>query len=340
MTARSCLALLARSLALDPCKLSPEVLGSSGAVSTYLLPRLWAASRDRRQQAASRRNLVVAARPFGGRCGAACISLFNTAAARPDTAAIAMILPASFSKPSVQRRLHRHFHLRDEMLLPDQAVMIDGRETRLNAVFQIWERRDQPRACVQPQRSHRDFEFVKTCEEADFSLRRIGGRVGAVIDLPDADDDRPGPAPSSNYFIKATGGDPAVLRRSFEALDMSEIRIRSTAHPSLSKPELIALYEAQHVIEAAVLRASAEGQGPTRAPAPQSRRTQGTTCDLELKPREASSTESGPAPVRPPIERLPPVRVVATYPGSGCNVICLSIRNGNVFVDGRLHLRR
>ncbi|MGR3270485.1 hypothetical protein [Thalassococcus profundi] len=190
------------------------------------------------------RIVVVGNPPFGQNAGLA-IRFFNKAAEYAEV--IAMILPASLMKSSMQGRLDAHFHLVSEMPLPGEAFRVENGLHRINAVFQVWRRGATPRAQSTVRTAHPDFSFVATPAEADFALRRVGGRAGVILPLP-APTDR-GYSPASNYFVKAVEVDPEVLEARFARLDFSEVRDRVAANPSISKREIVTLYEAQLALE-------------------------------------------------------------------------------------------
>ncbi|MEH6648379.1 hypothetical protein [Sulfitobacter sp.] len=153
-----------------------------------------------------------------------------------------MILPASFGKVSVQRQLDPRFELMHQTDLPDETFYREAKPIRINACFQIWKRGLQPRQIRQLPSKHNDFEVVKTLGNADFVIRRIGARAGDVIEIPDDRTAARGLSPSSNYYVRATNVAPEQIKSIFHAIDFTETRKKSVAVPSVSKPELVALY--------------------------------------------------------------------------------------------------
>ena len=71
------------------------------------------------------------------------VPFFNHAAQRANV--IAMIMPRSVRKASIENRLDRGFHLIHEEIVPDDAFFFLGKRRNVPAVFQIWERRAEPR---------------------------------------------------------------------------------------------------------------------------------------------------------------------------------------------------
>ena len=209
--------------------------------------------------------IVVVGNPPFGRAASTAIAFMNHAATFADV--IAMILPASMSKGSMQDRLDPFLHLVDEMPLPQEPFRF-GEETRkVNAVFQVWRREKTHREkSVRPSR-HADFDFVPDVKKADFVVRRVGGAAGKILARPAGSDSLHGYSPSSNLFVRANGVAPGVLRARFEAIDFDEVRNRAAAHPSVSKSDIVALYAAQVALEAAS-QGAARTQVEPAEPAP------------------------------------------------------------------------
>ena len=188
---------------------------------------------------------VIGNPPFNCQNGTA-IQFFNHAATMGEW--IAMILPASFGKLSVQRQLDPRFELIHQTDLPDETFYREGKPIRINACFQIWKRGLQSRQIQRLPSKHNDFEVVKTLANADFAIRRIGARAGDVIEITDDRTTVRGLSPSSNYYIRATNVAAEQIRSIFEAIEFTETRKMSVAVPSVSKPELVALYHDQKLL--------------------------------------------------------------------------------------------
>lgn len=193
--------------------------------------------------------IAVIGNPPFGRHAALAIRFFNHAA--KFAGVIAMIMPASLSKGSMQNRLDARFRLISEMPLPAEPFRVPGGKLhRVNAVFQVWQRSETARPKAISTRTHADFTFVKTVQEADFVLRRVGARAGVILPVPGPGPVPRGYAPASNLFIKARGIDPAHLEARFRRLDTREVRRCTTAIPSVSKGEIVTLYDALLNLEA------------------------------------------------------------------------------------------
>lgn len=192
-------------------------------------------------------SIAVVGNPPFGRNAAKAIAFFNHAAGFAEV--IALILPASLMKGSMQDRLDPQFHLVDELPLPAEPFRVGERLCQVNTVFQIWRRESFIRPKSVRSTEHDDFRFVATAAEADFVVRRVGARAGALLPRPEGAAGLSGYSPSSNLFVQATGLDPKDLEARFGKLDFAEVRQRVAANPSVSKTDIVALYEVQMELE-------------------------------------------------------------------------------------------
>lgn len=198
--------------------------------------------------------MVIGNPPFG-RASRVAVAFFNHAARFASV--IAMILPRTVRKAGTENKLDRSFHLVMEQIVPRNAFEFQGMEHDVPTVFQIWERRAEPRPLRPVEMAHRDFRFV-TPADADFAIRRIGVNAGMVHrDLT--------ASPSSHYFIK--GDVEAAMRE----LDLAGAAADTAAIPSLAKNEIVALYrqdvEGRSVPIASLLgRTAGRSAGAARRP--------------------------------------------------------------------------
>lgn len=177
--------------------------------------------------------VVIGNPPFGKNASDA-VRFFNRAASFCD--AIALILPRTFEKRSIRRRLDRHFHLEREWVLDDAMFVHKGVDVRLPAVFQIWEREDALRVDPEEPTEHPDFAFVKDRHEAHIALQRVGAGAGCVrTRFADR-------AASSNYFIHVQTDDRPVLDI-LQSLDFSVVKAQCAGNPSIAKTEIVRLYQ-------------------------------------------------------------------------------------------------
>lgn len=179
-------------------------------------------------------SVLVCGNPPFGQQNTLAIGFFNEAAKFCDT--IAFILPLSFKKESIQNRLHKSFHLMDELILSDCEFLLKNEERiKVPCVFQIWKRMPEERKLFKLKTTTDLFDFVDKTR-ADFRIQRVGGNAGkASFDLTKS--------PSSNYFIK---NKTEIANEDFVEFVNSLIfpTIEFTVGPkSLSKGELIAVIE-------------------------------------------------------------------------------------------------
>ena len=145
------------------------------------------------------------------------------------------ILPKSFKKDSLKRHVPFNFHMVSEVELPRNAFTVNEKEHDVPCVFQIWERRDEPRTIPEHLTSS-NFIFVKKHESPDASFRRVGVYSGKV------DRNISDKSEQSHYFIKFTNENS--LERNIEVLSKIEYKFDNTVGPrSISKKELIELSE-------------------------------------------------------------------------------------------------
>ena len=177
--------------------------------------------------------LVIGNPPFGKNASMA-IRFFNHAAQAADV--VAFIVPLTFQKVSVQKRLDLSFHLLDEMPVPKDAFIFEGKRKHVPSVFQIWVRSSSPRQKLVLPTSHPDFAFLAgpRIVKADFAIQRVGANAGRVHHNLQA-------KPAAHYFIKAAPG-IFDLETVMKKLDFKQAAQRSSGNPSLAKTELVQLY--------------------------------------------------------------------------------------------------
>ncbi|QFT59408.1 hypothetical protein FIU94_11295 [Sulfitobacter sp. THAF37] len=194
-------------------------------------PRI--ARKDFLKLVRSKPAIVIGNPPFGRSCCLA-IQFFNHAATFADQ--IAFIVPRTFEKISIQNRLDPQFHLLNQRVLERDSFMFEGKSHPVDCVFQVWRRGADLRPKVELPIVHRDFKFV-TREEADFAVRRVGSRAGAVkTNVHDVNE-------NTHYFLRAIESAEELLA-SFRAIDFSEAKVRTAGQASIAKTEIVALYSA------------------------------------------------------------------------------------------------
>src|SRR5690606_7316390 len=134
---------------------------------------------------------VIGNPPFGKNSSMA-VRFFNHAA--PQVEVIALILPRTFQKNSILKRLDPFFHLLHEEVVQGKAFWFEGRRKSVPTVFQIWEKRLEPREQQPMPIEHDDFDFTEP-HLAHFAIQRVGQRAGEVQTAFKAES-------KSHYFIK------------------------------------------------------------------------------------------------------------------------------------------
>jgi hypothetical protein len=254
--AERCVEFAAGLLGLDRFALLVEPSAGRGAFLTLLPPdRRVALDLDPRHPEIRRGDflswspppsagatLTIGNPPFGQRAALA-MAFILRAAAYSD--AFAFVLPRSFNKYTFQDRVPGDFHLVGSFDCDDFCAE-DGRPKRVRAVFQVWERRDQPRPRIEPDACHPHFEMrhrhlsrtppdavARLGEEFAFAIAQVGSdfRPKEVAAL----------TRGSHWFIK-----PLVpgVRRRFDVLDFGFLENMNTAHTSLSKRDIVRAYRA------------------------------------------------------------------------------------------------
>jgi hypothetical protein len=205
--------------------------------------------------------VVIGTPPFGRNASLA-IRFFKHAAQFADY--IGLILPRTFQKAEMKRKLDRKFHLVHEHVITGKAFIFKGVETACAAVFQIWERRRDLRDDPVLPRSHPDFAFVKDKAKADLSIQRVGVKAGRVRT---AFADR---ATTSHYFIRDLTPERRV-EKILKLIDWTAVKAQCAAVPSIGKTELVRLYAEQLAAQARIATTAfappASSQWTTLSPA-------------------------------------------------------------------------
>lgn len=171
--------------------------------------------------------------PFGKNSSLA-IKFFNKCALLSEV--IAFIVPKTFKKTSVINKLHPEFHLEYSEDLPDHSFELEGVPYNVPCVFQIWKKKTDVRSPIKMATTHTDFEFCQPLD-ANFAIQRVGVNAGAVkkevLTV----------SPQSHYFIKSVEGEEVI--NTFGRIDWSSVKYNTAGNPSISKGELVGLYETE-----------------------------------------------------------------------------------------------
>lgn len=149
---------------------------------------------------------------------------------------ISFILPKSLKKESMQKCFAINFHLIFEIDLMENSFLVNGIESDVSCVFQIWEYKNEPRSKIikiEPL----NFEFVNKNNYPDISFRRVGVNAGTIMKEIN------NKSIESHYFIKFTNN--KTIDENIEILSSITFAFNNTVEPkSISKPELIKEFNA------------------------------------------------------------------------------------------------
>jgi hypothetical protein len=179
--------------------------------------------------------LTIGNPPFGKNSSLA-VKFFNHAATFSDV--IAFIVPRTFKKSSLVSRLDLNFSLIVEYDLPENSFEFDGNDYDVPCVFQIWDRSLDKREKLKSVTTHEDFEFVNDLSLTDFGVQRVGANAGTIKDLVALQT----LSKQSHYWIKSNARN---VREVFDAIDWRSVKNNTAGNPSISKSEIIKLYEEQ-----------------------------------------------------------------------------------------------
>jgi predicted RNA methylase len=150
---------------------------------------------------------------------------------------LSFILPKSFKKDSMKKSFPPNFHMVYESDISDNAFLVGDKEHNVPCVFQIWEKREEPRQPVIKQEPI-NYTFVKQSENPDISFRRVGVYAGKI------DKEYINKSPQSHYFIKFSNENMKEADKEILYDRMIKLKFdckNNTVGPrSISKQELIA----------------------------------------------------------------------------------------------------
>jgi len=156
--------------------------------------------------------------------------VFNKAAGFADY--IAMIVPRSFRRATIQNAMDMNFHLVDEYVLPQNSFYwpAEGGEkvpVDVATVAQVWVRSEQKREPIE--KMARTLNYVSK-DQANIAFRRIGARAGQIV----VGDDIATTGVNSFFYIR---GDESVLER-LRAVDWSKIGNDVTGARSITQDDI------------------------------------------------------------------------------------------------------
>ena len=171
--------------------------------------------------------VVVGSPPFGRNAGAI-VKYFNYAA-HHGADGIAFVVPRSFRKPSVQKRLDAMYHLQVDRDVPRNAFLRDGGSHDVACAWQVWTRGDSERVVREPPNVDHLISYT-TPDLAEFAVRRAGHGAGGVVT-----GDIGSLATASHYFLRE---ERDGVREALEGTDWSDVVGQTAGIPSLSKGEI------------------------------------------------------------------------------------------------------
>lgn len=176
-------------------------------------------------------NVVAIGNPPFGKNSSLAIKFINKCVEFANI--IAFIVPKTFKKLSVVKKLNKYLHLVHEFELPNNAFIADGVPYDVPCVYQIWERKDSVRNDIILPLAHQDIQFVSK-NTANIAFRRVGVKAGTIYTEFEKY------AEASHYFIKCNLETIKLLK----TINWHNIMNNTAGNPSISKRELIAEYSA------------------------------------------------------------------------------------------------
>ena len=171
--------------------------------------------------------IVVVGNPPFGKNACSAVRFFNRAAGHADE--IAFIVPRTFRKISVQRRLHSSFHLSGDGDVERYAFLRSGNPHDVPCAWQIWTRQPVKRPVPRPPAVNHLIDYT-TPRLANFAMRRVGFYAGRVVtgNLMSL-------SQTTHYFMREMAdGVIDTLRR----IDWTELAAQTVGVRSLSKMEI------------------------------------------------------------------------------------------------------
>lgn len=198
--------------------------------------------------------LTIGNPPFGKSASTA-VAFFNRAA--EFSACIAFIVPRTFSKDSIHRRLNHLFFLVFEHVLEKDSFLFQNKSYSVPCVFQVWVHAkyatrliiDELRGDICDESIREppvkltktpEFTFVKRPNDPDIAIRRVGVHAGRIFE-----GDISQHSEQSHFFIQIND-----KRRKTEVIDKlkslelekTESKFQTAGNPSISKAELCKLF--------------------------------------------------------------------------------------------------
>lgn len=196
--------------------------------------------------------------PFGKRSRLA-VKVFNKCSEFSDV--IGFILPVSFMKYGVQKRLNKEFKLVDFYFLKENSFLVKEKEYSINCVFQIWVKENSKydkfnnlRLLESPPISHKDFKiwqynatpeaFSTVDEDWEIAVLRQGYGDYNKIYYPNQKDEvkelMSGKKKKQFFFIKPLND---LAKEIIYKMDFNNLAARNTSTPGFGKGDFVSYYE-------------------------------------------------------------------------------------------------
>jgi len=202
--------------------------------------------------------LTIGNPPFGKNSSTA-IAFFNQAAR--FSSVIALILPQTFCKNSVLRRLDRNFVMMTQIQMENERFTYNNSAHHMNCVFQIWTHtkhfdlmtviprelrqfRDKLRPVFSRISESCDFTFLESSIGADIAIRRVGVNAGKIFN-----NNIEHCSKASHLFLKIKNvTQKRSTIRNLLSLRLEKLRIKyaTAGCPSISKSELCSIYNKRY----------------------------------------------------------------------------------------------
>jgi len=191
------------------------------------------------------KTLIVGNPPFG-RMGSLAMEFVKKGCEEADY--IAYILPASFGKKSVMRRLPKKFHLLYQEDLLDETFRFERDGRKVSVVFQVWERRAEDRKDPVLRDSCKDFSFIKVNsppsgpakpapDNADIAICTHGSGYGKIHLSNHSDLNS-----RTHRFIKSNIESEKLAQR-LGSIAWEDVAKYTVGAPCLSTKEIVYAYE-------------------------------------------------------------------------------------------------
>ncbi len=175
------------------------------------------------------KNYVSIGNPPFGKNSSLAIKFFNKCAGK--SLLIALVLPKTFKKHSTLKKIDKFFHLIYEEDLPTFSFEFENKDYNVPCVFQIWKKKKEKREDITLPTKHLDFTFT-TKDKANYAIQRVGANAGRLKENFSKY------SATSHYFIQSNENVKIILKQ----IDWTSVKYNTAGNPSISKTELISLY--------------------------------------------------------------------------------------------------